>query len=65
MTARDMGAFRPGIGYAIGALKRQGFVIAILTVIIGVAFKAAMGDPGRRQPQAIVVICWRLSGRSR
>ena len=51
MTARDMGAFRPGIGYAIGALKRQGFVIAILTVIIGVAFKAAMGDPGRRQPR--------------
>ena len=49
MTAWDMGAFRPGIGYAIGALKLQGFVIAILTVIIGVAFKAAMGDPGRRE----------------
>jgi hypothetical protein len=57
--------FRPGIGYAVGALKRQGFVIAILTVIIGVAFKAAMGDPVAASREAIVVICWRLSGRSR
>ena len=46
-----MGAFRPGIGYAVGPLKRQGFVIAILTIIIGVAFKAAMRYPGCRQPR--------------
>lgn len=60
-----MSAFRQGIGHAVGPLKRQGFIVAIFTIIIGMAFKAAMGDPGSRQPQAIVVICWRLSGRSR
>ena len=60
-----MSAFRPGIGHAVGPLKRQGFIVAIFTIIIGMAFKTAMGDPVAASREAIVVICWRLSGRSR
>lgn len=48
---RGMSAFRPCIGHAVGPLKRQGFIVTIFTIIIGMAFKAAMGDPGSRQPR--------------
>ena len=47
-----MSAFRPGIGHAVGPLKRQGFIVAIFTIIIGMAFKAAIAkaDPVLLEP---------------